>query len=239
MKSLAWAAVYVEKFGLSVIPIGQDKKPCIKWGEYQCRRATIEEIISWPSKANIAVVTGAISNLVIVDCESPEDAKWFWNTKGKTETSVKTKRGYHLYFRHPGGHVPNAQKVDGKYDVRGDGGYALLPPSEHSEGEYSWHKPFCGTANLPVFDMAWRPIVSRSFDDKKFTDGIKYISHIRAISGSGGHADTYRAACVLKESGLSEAEALLALQEWNETNADPKWTSRELLHKISGAYCQD
>lgn len=65
--------------------------------------------------------------------------------------------------------------------------------------------------------------------------GPAYIAHIRAISGQGGHNATFRAACKLRDSGLGEAEALAALVEWNETNAQPKWTVKELLHKVDDA----
>jgi hypothetical protein len=234
---LAAALIYKERFGFSVIPMGEDKKPMIKWAELQDRRATTEEILSWERK-NLAIVTGAISGIVVVDCESPEDAKWFWDNRGKTTAMVKTKRGFHLYFKHPGQRVPNGQKIENRYDVRGDGGYVLAPPSSHSEGSYKWHKPLISVAELPVFNMDWRPASRFTYDDKKVFDGVKYISTIHAVSGSGGHNDTYRAACTLRESGLSEGEALLALQDWNRTNADPPWSDRELLHKVRYAYSE-
>lgn len=235
---IAQAVRCVEKFGISVFPVGQDKVPAVKWSEYQSRLPSMDELLEWP-KDNLGIVTGEISRLVVVDCESKEDARWFYDNRGKSPTVVKTKRGYHFYFKHPGVRVPNAIKVDDRYDVRGSGGYVLAPPSLHSEGSYEWHKPLIDPDSLPVFRMEWRPFANTVVDDKKYHDGVKYISSIRAISGSNGHNDTYRAACVLKDSGLAESEALLALQEWNRTNAEPQWSDRELLHKIRWAYCQD
>lgn len=233
----AMAVLYVERFGLSVLPMGIDKVPLIKWAELQDRKPTVKEILSWP-KENLAIITGAISNLVVVDCESREDAEWFWRERGTSSVIVKTRRGYHLYFRHPGGRVRNAQRVEGRYDVRGDGGYVLAPPSTHSEGSYQWVKPMRPTQELPLFQVAWRP-ETRPGDQEsevRIRDGVAYISKIRAVAGSGGHNDTWRAAQALKDSGLSEAEALLALQEWNRTNADPPWSDRELLHKVRDTY---
>jgi hypothetical protein len=233
---IAHAVLYVEKYGFSVIPMGSDKKPLIKWAEFQDRRPTFDELLSW-KKENLAIVTGSISRLVVVDCESYEDAKWFWDNRGKTSTIVQSRRGFHLYFRHPGTEVRNAQKVENRYDVRGDGGYVLAPPSLHSEGAYSWKKPLVDPSKLPVFVDSWRP-PTRNFeaDDKQITNAVAYISKIRAISGQGGHDDTFRAAKILREAGLSEAEGLLALQSWNKTNAEPPWSDRELLHKIRQAY---
>lgn len=239
----AYAVMLTERHGLSVLPIGEDKRPAIKWMDLQERKPTFEEILCWPDFTNLAVITGQVSNLVIVDCDSKEDGKWFWDNVAQSPTVVRSKRGFHYYFKHPGEKVQNAVKVSGKYDVRGDGGYALLPPSIHSEGGYEWVKPLVTVDELPVFLPEWRPVMQASRyarSDSEIRDAVAYIAKIKAISGSGGHNDTYRAACTLKSAGLSEAEALLALQDWNQTNADPPWSNRELLHKIQSAYsCSD
>lgn len=237
---LAMAVLYVERFGFSVIPMGEDKTPLIKWQHLQESRPTLAEILSW-RRHNLAIITGAISNIVVVDCESREDAAWFWKHRGKTSAVVKTRRGYHLYFRHPGERVANAQKVkdekgSARYDVRGDGGYVLAPPSRHTEGNYFWVKKLDDPQTLPVFQREWRPEARISEDnDRKIRDAVRYISRIRAVAGQAGHDNTFRAACTLIENGLSEAEALLALQSWNRTNAEPPWSDRELLHKIRSA----
>lgn len=52
-----------------------------------------------------------------------------------------------------------------------------------------------------------------------------------AISGSGGHAATLRAACDAVRFGLSDAEAWAALTWWNENKCNPRWTEKELRHK--------
>lgn len=57
-----------------------------------------------------------------------------------------------------------------------------------------------------------------------------------AISGSGGHDATFRAAAALTHGfGLPEAEALAVMLQWNETHAAPPWTEAELRHKIKSA----
>lgn len=233
---LASAIVYVERYGLSVLPMGRNKRPLMKWIDLQSRRLTARELLEFGPKENLAIITGSISNLVVVDCESAEDAQWFWRERGQSEVVVKTKRGYHMYFQHPGERVANAQKVDGRYDVRGDGGYVLAPPSVHSEGAYTWTKPLIPTDSLSVFQMAWRPPTVAQDSTQQISDGVAYISTIRAVAGQRGHDNTYRAACSLRDSGLSEGESLLALQQWNRTNADPPWSDNELLHKIRSAF---
>ena len=57
-----------------------------------------------------------------------------------------------------------------------------------------------------------------------------------AIAGQGGHGATFAAACRLVEFGLSEADALAALSEWNLTHCEPHWTQVQLSHKLADAF---
>jgi len=56
-----------------------------------------------------------------------------------------------------------------------------------------------------------------------------------AISGSGGHSQTYTAAVGLVHGfGLSDTDAFALLSDWNRS-CQPPWQDRELLHKIRQA----
>lgn len=56
-----------------------------------------------------------------------------------------------------------------------------------------------------------------------------------AISGSGGHSQTYTAAVGLVHGfGLSDTDAFALLSDWNRS-CQPPWSDRELLHKIRQA----
>lgn len=56
-----------------------------------------------------------------------------------------------------------------------------------------------------------------------------------AISGQGGHNQTYHVACLLIWGfGLSHSEALTLLKEYN-LRCIPQWTEKELEHKINDA----
>jgi hypothetical protein len=232
---LAHARLYVEKFGLSVIPMGLDKRPMIAWKEYQERHATQDDLEKWPHE-NLAIVTGFVSGIVVVDCESREDAEWFWKSRGTSPVICQTKRGFHFYFRWPGQQVKNAQRVGERYDVRGDGGYVLAPPSRHSKGRYRWIAPMIAPRRLPLFQMDWRPETKPESREREIMDGEAYISRIYATAGQGGHNATFRAAWMLRHSGLSEAEAFVVLQRWNRRNADPPWSDQDLLHKIKEVF---
>ena len=55
-----------------------------------------------------------------------------------------------------------------------------------------------------------------------------------AVSGSGGHNATLRAACECVRYGLADGEAMQALREYNR-RCSPPWTERELAHKLASA----
>lgn len=55
-----------------------------------------------------------------------------------------------------------------------------------------------------------------------------------AVSGSGGHNATLRAACECVRFGLSDSEGMQALGEFNLRCA-PAWSERELAHKLASA----
>jgi putative DNA primase/helicase len=55
-----------------------------------------------------------------------------------------------------------------------------------------------------------------------------------AVSGEGGHNQTFKAACILMRFGLTKEEALEVLREWNET-CQPPWPEKDLLHKLNDA----
>ncbi len=138
-----WAKRYAQR-GWSIIPQKQDKSGYMGWALFQKRQATEEEIVGWWGQwptANIAVVTGAISGIVILDIDSDE-AGAFVKEHGMPPTpQVKTKRGTHHYFKHPGTDVPGSAGLGGikGLDISGDRSLATLPRSIHETGvKYSW-----------------------------------------------------------------------------------------------------
>jgi hypothetical protein len=69
-----------------------------------------------------------------------------------------------------------------------------------------------------------------------FTRAMSYIKKLpEAISGSGGHNATLRAACECVRFGLSESEIQDAMNWYNENKCQPEWEPHELAHKIKTA----
>lgn len=145
--SILEAALAYLRRGWSVIPLRQrDKRPILpSWQEYQSRRPTEGEVRAWWDhwpEANAGVVTGLVSGVVVLDLDG-SDAVEIVKARGMPETPVAaTWKGWHVYLAYPvPGPVPNAVRVLGNMDVRGDGGYVVVPPSLHPSGRrYVWAK---------------------------------------------------------------------------------------------------
>lgn len=138
------ALTYLEK-GLSVIPVSREKKPLTKWVEFQSRYPTGEEIATWFREwpdANVGIVTGKISNLTVIDCDSQEAIEFFRQWYHGETPRVKTPKGMHYYFQYQEG-VRNTARLTDHIDVRSEGGYVVAPPSMNGEGvAYSFIKDF-------------------------------------------------------------------------------------------------
>ena len=139
------AALHYRDKGFSVIPIRPDKKPFIQWADFQKRRATSEEIRAWWSqwpRANLAIVTGEISGIFVVDCDNEVAYENIQELLPDNFVSciVKSPRGYHIYLFYSANQtIGNATGIMPNVDIRGEGGYIIAPPSINAEGKaYSW-----------------------------------------------------------------------------------------------------
>jgi len=143
MSMLDAALSYLNGRGWSVFPVSREnRKPLLKWKEFQTRKPTEAEVRRWWTQwpdAGIALVTGELSGIVVVDIDtrnggSLDDER---HARSFTGLMVQTPGGMHLYYEHPGERVANS--ADSGTDVRGDGGFVVLPPSRHPSGKtYKW-----------------------------------------------------------------------------------------------------
>jgi hypothetical protein len=81
----------------------------------------------------LAVITGAVSSVVVLDVDKPD----FFKHPVPDTLTAKTSRGHHYYFKHPGFEVRTTHLGFG--ELKGDGGLVIAPPSVHPDGsEYEW-----------------------------------------------------------------------------------------------------
>ena len=252
-----WAEEYYQR-GYSVIPLHGKLPPAgFRWKRYQQRRATLDEIRAWfgsnsRHEYNVGIVTGEVSGLVVVDCDTQEDARWWAESFPSTAMVAFTGRGgAHMYYREaPTASVRNRTRVLGrKIDVRASGGYVAAPPSVHPQtGRIYRFRPwdYFAADEIPTFDPQWlaprKPTPAATTApgaprvNALIRNGPAYIWHIRAVSGQDGHASTYRAAACLRDAGMTPEEVLAALTVWNQTNCKPPWTAAQLLHKVEDVF---
>lgn len=162
MSTLWQAAEEYRAAGLHPIPCApRTKIPIagIEWREYQRRAPTQEEVARWwtaEPNANIALVLGRGWFVVDLDGDGAED---LLTQAGialpPNAPRVKTRNGFHVYFRTSGA-LPCRNPLldtDGdkpQVDIKADGGYVIAPPSIHPDGgTYDWHGDLAETALAP------------------------------------------------------------------------------------------
>ena len=133
-------AKYYYDLGLNILPIrlGQKSPPICAggWQKYQKEKVTQEQLKAWFGNGyaqNIALITGAQNGITVVDADSEEGIDFVKNLmKDQYDLipKVKTRRGYHYYFKYQEGHRNFQNRNDlPSIDLRSEGGYVIAPPS--------------------------------------------------------------------------------------------------------------
>lgn len=207
-------AVYYLERGFSVIALRpKDKKPLGSWKEFQDRRATPDEIKEWfdGTDSNIGIVTGKISGITVIDCDTIEAVSKAAELGLPTCPTVKTGKGYHFYYAYADG-VRNFQKRDDLpgIDLRGDGGFVVAPPSIHPNGKiYDWEGI---TRELPPLPK-W--VVAKKSEKTSMPELFKGAS-------PGSRNDTLaRLAGVWCKLSKSLPDVLEMARAWNTLNSPP------------------
>lgn len=244
---------FYHDLGLCVIPAEfAGKRPKFEWKEFQKRRPSIEEIEEWCRvRMNVALVMGQISGLVAVDADSDAALDWIRKNLPESICQTRTPNGEHHFYSLPEGIViGNRARLKGlKLDVRGNGGYVLAAPSLHPSGsKYERRGDWLKIRKSPFID----PSLIIEWPKSPFRDPIEpevvkveaeklrrahgYARKVPgAISGQGGHKQTFSLACKLvRNFDLCEKEIFDVLNRWNET-CEPRWSERELIHKAQEA----
>jgi Bifunctional DNA primase/polymerase, N-terminal len=159
------AALGYRDLGRSVIPVEVGGKlPAIPWKAYQAERATEARVRHWWSRAdfNVGIVTGAISNLIVVDVDGRAGGYESLARLGAEHGALDAPEvataggGSHLWFAHPGCPVGNTAGALGPgIDTRGDGGFVICPPSVRPDGAYTWCEWLCEVPPLPGWLVEW------------------------------------------------------------------------------------
>jgi hypothetical protein len=142
------------------------KHPAIKWKQHQGVAPAVDRVrhqFATKYRAyNISCVHGEASGTVLLDWDGSEgmaSQKALERELGPlpdTPSIISGSGGSHQIFRWPGVYVPTRKGLRTGFDVRGDGGISVLPPSKHILGKYEWECDL-GLDDLPFAELpqAW------------------------------------------------------------------------------------
>lgn len=220
------------------------KRPLVSWRDFQ-ERAPSETILQgwftkWP-KANIAIVTGAASGVIVLDIDpahgGEESLAGIEERHGSLPETVEVKTGgggRHLYFAHPGGEVRNRAGFAPGIDLRGDGGIIIVPPSIHPSGKsYTWrigHAPGeVAIAEAPSWvleprfggdDRSCHPLTYwRELVHKGVTEGRRNAT----LASFTGH---------LLWHGVDPDVIMELMLSWNQTRCRPPLSDDEVIRTV-------
>ncbi len=235
------AALAYARMGLPVFPCAPGRKAPLTDNGF--RDATTDEatVRKWwrdNPRANIGMPTGTASGLIVLDIDPRHggdtglDALQSRHEKlPDTAESITGDGGRHIFIRHPGGCVPCSQgELTPGVDVKGDGGYVVLPPSIHPNGnEYTWAEPLAIPDVPPAACPSWlvelvckdataapqSPTSGDADDANPIPDGQRNSTLARLAGGMRRH-------------GMSRAEILAALQVTNQSRCRPPLPDAEV-----------
>ena len=197
------------------------RKDVATWKPFQTERASVDQVRAWFAGRlrNLAVVTGRISGIVVIDTDLPETESWAASHLPPTPFMVRTARGLHRYYRwlpelpkfiHPAGLPP--------IELRGDGQYVLAPGSVHPSG-FVYEAPGglpSRIEDLPIFPRELA-IDERSAGTPS-SDGYEFPSEVLA---GERHAELFKLTRSLKALGAERETVRWAVTEANRNRCRP------------------
>lgn len=222
----------LKEMGFNLIPLkGKSKEPIggLNWKQFQEEKYTGKI----PEGLNIGVVCGRSSgNIFVVDLddmslydEYPEEIK---NT-----FTVKTGKGYHIYYHFHGFPPPN-KKMDDKrgrhIDIKSQGGYVLAPTSVHPSGAI-----YTAINDEPIMDISIEKLKNH-LEKMGFNVETKSIDEIEQGSGKGSRDDdTFKYTCYLiRDKGLFGEGLKKEVLELNKKH-DPPLSDTDINRIIDSA----
>ena len=172
-----WTQLY--RLGFNVLPT-DGKIPTESWKDLQTTRQTLREYSEMRVRnrdmLDAGIVTGnnhpESPGVVVVDADDRDALDLVSARCPATTMLVKTRRGMHYYYRHPGAGTRiksrNGLIIDGKaykLDIKADGAIVIAPGSTSKD----WVEPFTREMYdaIPVYDPAWLPYTNQAESDHK------------------------------------------------------------------------
>lgn len=204
---------------------------------------------AWPD-ANVALATGRQSNVFVVDID-PRNGGFdsfdaYESNRGNalptTLISLTGGGGRHLFYSYPADGLNGRPKWLLGVDVKADGGYVILPDSNHiSGGRYTWLDEAAPIVGAPL-DLLQNIRESGAADSAK--PPLPPSRNILEGIGEGERDETlFRWACKLRRQHSTDDDGGRAIVERlvldAARNCTPEFPRSEALRKVEQAYAQD
>lgn len=186
----------------------------------------------WPG-CNWAVATGPDSGVFVLDVDGEKGRASLAALETKngslpaTRTST-TGRGEHQWFRYPASiTVRNSTgRLGLGLDIRGKGGYVLVPPSIHANGTpYEWRDAKAPIADAPTW------LMELLAEDARREQGL--LPHHVSVLVEGERNDgLFRLACSLRRKGLTPERIASEVDAANMKRCKPLPLPPEEIAKI-------
>src|SRR5664280_1784204 len=198
----------------------------------------------WP-KANVAIVTGAQSGVVVIDVDpdrgglealdalvaeaGPIPDSAFVHTGGD---------GVHYFLRVPDRPVKSRNNFRSGIDIRGDGGYVVVPPSLHRSGSlYEWVSPMIRPPPVPgpLLDLLAPPPSSEERPTSTCQDSESTSSVLGGVPQGQRDEKLFKYACRLRGMNLTFDEAKRLVLE-AAANCTPPFPGADAVKKLDQAF---
>lgn len=146
MQSALDTALAYLKQGISVVAADpKTKRPLFKWSDFQKTLPTEAQVKTMFQKfpdAMVSIITGELSHIMVIDCDSPEAIKQVEDTlpdSFEATIALSPRGGKHFYFTCANGRWQTKSAVLKNIDVRANGGVIVAPPSRNEASkQYRW-----------------------------------------------------------------------------------------------------
>ncbi len=199
----------------------------------------------WPD-ANVGVVTGQESGLLVLDIDSRhggEDSllelEQQHDELPDTAETITGGGGHHIIFAHPGSVIKSKASIRQGVDVKADGGYIVAPPSLHVSGRrYRWalssDPKTVAIAPCPkwLLDELEGPRHEDLFKSHSRVDPTEILE---GVPEGRRDIELFRYACQLRAKKMSKDEAYVLVIK-AAANCSPPFPEEEALRKIESAW---
>ncbi|MEB3287707.1 MAG: bifunctional DNA primase/polymerase [Vampirovibrionales bacterium] len=186
------ALKYIQQ-GWPVVPCNGKIPLKPNWPDISPDLETVTSDFADYPNANIAIITGPRSGLVVIDVDGDDGRQSLTALLQKygdlPETlTAESGKGFHYYFRYPSGETiknDTGQKLGKGIDVRGMGGCIVAPPSIHANGkQYKWLNEDTPVANLPTWLLEQLIQQTPSVNNKPIEMAVLDPKHERYARGA-------------------------------------------------------